>query len=469
MTESAPNSSNKTVGVDTNILINFGNFRRLDWKALFPDAASVTVLVSAKVQSEMDHHKDYGAGYVRKRAKEFQTVVRAAEDMGYEVSFDDSEIPVRCVLLDRPQNSVLDSEQFDLADPDELIVAQYNFAAQTWGSLIVVANDASPIRAAKRAGMSALRPDQWTADRSVPEDETTRALRERTRELERIVGARPKVALKDVAADGCGGGMISFAGDFDYAAFQDEMRARLTDRINLPTRSDLVRKFGRRGPDYGFAANPLWSGIGETELDAWAEKLHEFRTHFDRITEDEMRNRIGRLSRFHLLEIALENEGEAPDRNICVDMEIRGNARFFSPHDLKRFNDWALKKPEPPSLDSWAFPELSALLPQPKQDDHSFYRIKRTEVEESHRCAIFMQRQAATIRACVIAKDDDPPPSVLVTIRAQHLLDPVVRELALVSKAMTLDWGSIRALILDRLTLMPNKQAEILRTAFEGD
>ncbi|MGO7242881.1 hypothetical protein ACCS70_27095 [Rhizobium ruizarguesonis] len=49
MSENPRDSSDKLVGVDTNILINFGNFRRLAWETLFPDATSITVLVSAKV------------------------------------------------------------------------------------------------------------------------------------------------------------------------------------------------------------------------------------------------------------------------------------------------------------------------------------------------------------------------------------------------------------------------------------
>ncbi len=470
MSTNPADSSNIVVGVDTNILINFGNFRRLAWRDLFSDAASITVLVSAKVQSELDHHKDHGGGYVRKRAKEFQTVLRAAEDSGYEISFNEAGMPVRCVFLDRPHADLLDGSQFDLSDSDELIVAQYHFAAQRWGAVTVVANDASPIRAAKRALMSAVRPDVWTADRSDPEDETTRALRERNRELERIVAARPRVELKALSVRGSGEGTVEFAEDFDYAAFQADMRTRLSDRINLPTRFDLLKRFGKRLPSVGHGLVPpsLWGGIGEHELSEWDNKLYGFQTHFDRITEAKMLTWLRMLSRIYVLEILIRNDGQAPDRNICVDIETRGTANLFRPRDLERLNDWSLSKPKPPSLQGPMVPSLADLAPPPREDEHAFYRTKLTGVEESHRCAVFMQGQEATIHAYLLAKNDGETPSALVKVGAQHLLSPIVREVNLVPQVTTLDLDSVHALIRDRLALMPEKQADILRVALNG-
>ncbi len=470
MSTNPTDSSDIVVGIDTNILINFGNFRRLAWRDLFPDAASITVLVSAKVQSEMDHHKDHGGGYVRKRAKEFQTLLRAAEDCGYEISFNEAGIPVRCVFLDRPHNNLLDGSQFDLSDSDELIVAQYHLATQRWGTITVVANDASPIRAAKRALMSALRPDPWTADRSDPEDETTRALRERNRELERIVGARPRVELKALSVRGSGEGTVEFADNFDYAAFQADMRSRLSERISLPTRLDLLKRFGKRLPNVGQGMLPpsLWSGLGENELSEWERKVYEFQTHFDRITQAQMLTSLRMLSRIYVLEILIRNDGEAPDRNICVDVETRGNANLFRSRDLERLNDWGLSKPKPPSLQGPMVPSLADLAPPPREDEHAFYRTTLTGVEQTHRCAVFMQGQEATIRAYLLAKNDGETPSVLVKVGAQHLLSPIVREINLVPQTTTLHLDAVHALIGDRLALMPEKQADILRTALSG-
>ncbi|TBF68275.1 hypothetical protein ELG63_28225 (plasmid) [Rhizobium leguminosarum] len=470
MSPNPPDSSDKVVGVDTNILINFGNFRRLAWKELFPNAPSITVLVSAKVQSEMDRHKDHGGGYARKRAKEFQAVLRAAEDSGYEISFNETGIPVRCVFLDRPQTDLLDGSRFDLTDSDELIVAQYHFASQKWGPITIVANDASPIRAAKRALMSALRPDPWTADRTEPEDETTRALRERTHELERIVGARPRVELKEFSVRGSGEETVRFADDFDYAGFQTDMRSRLADRIDLPTRLDLLKRFGKRLPSvgHGLALPSPWGGIGEKELHEWDSKLYTFQSHFDRISETQMLASLRMLSRTYVIEITIRNNGEAPDRNICVDMEARGTANIFGPRDLQTLNDWKINKPKPPSFQGPMLPSLTDFTLPPREDEHSFYRTKRNGVAQSHRCAVFMQGQEATIRAYFLAKNDGETPSVLVRIGAQHLLSPIVREVNLVPQPITLNLDAIHALIRDRLELMPEKQADILRAALDG-
>ncbi|GES43562.1 hypothetical protein RsS62_28140 [Rhizobium dioscoreae] len=460
-------SLNKVVGVDTNILINFGSFKRLPWRKLFPDATSITVLVCAKVQSEMDRHKDHGAGYVRKRAKEFQKVLRSAEGDGYEVSLDDGDIPVRCVFLDRPQNSVLDGTQFDLTDADELIVAQYHHASKTWGQLTIIANDASPIRAAKRALMSALRPDSWTADRTEPEDEVTRSLRERTRELERIVGAMPKVELREISVRGGGSSTLVFAQDFDYAKFQAEMRARLADRVKLPTRMDLVKQFGRRDAGSPFMPEPLWGGIGETELYAWESEVNAFQAHFDRVSETQMLKQLTMLRLVYLVEVTIKNDGEAPDRNICVDMEIRGNARFIDPTSVEKFNDWKLRKPKPPSLQRWSMASLADLVSADRKDEYSFHRTQRTEAIQSHRCSVLMQGKAATVYAYVLAKDVGRQPSVFVTITAQHLPSPIGREVSLVPQPITLNWASLRELILDRLRLMPDGQADVLRVTLD--
>lgn len=118
------------VGTDTNIFLHFGNVEDLKWEKLFPGVSAVTVYVCAQVQKELDNHKDTSSGYMRKRTRHYQQILRSAEaDDGYVHRSRTGATEVEFVFLDRPRDSELDGEAFDLTEDDSRIVAQLMHAA----------------------------------------------------------------------------------------------------------------------------------------------------------------------------------------------------------------------------------------------------------------------------------------------------------------------------------------------------
>lgn len=464
-------TSGKTfvVGVDTNILLNFGAFRLLKWKDIFPDATAIILLVAAKVQSEMDVHKDRGTGYVRRRAQEFQKLVREAEDRDYVVDYSDADIPVRCVMLDRPRTDTLDASQFDLASPDELIVAQYHHAREKFGDVIVVANDANPIRTARRAGMQAVRPDGWTADRSEPEDESTRRLRERVKELERRAGALPSLEIEALEPVTKTMGVCRISSDFNLAVYQSNMRDGMMSAFPLPTRSELIAKHGKADWNTNFYALGGRHGYTDVQLAVWEGDVEAFYRHFDNLSQDELLERIERLASVRILELSLANNGSAAEESVRVDFETRANARFVSANDFHDLNDWGLEEPEAEDPNSpFEIPSLPTFVDRLPSDEQAIHLHEEDETIHSFRCKTFLHGVCQTVRVFIVADHPSEDSRILVSIRAKNLMDPIIREVRLTPVSTAFDEAAMDRFMADRLDLMPGHQADVIKAVLRA-
>jgi uncharacterized protein (DUF1786 family) len=89
---------------------------------------------------------------------------------------------------------------------------------------------------------------------------------------------------------------------------------------------------------------------------------------------------------------------------------------------------------------------LAAYMPSQRHDEHSFYRVSRNSLLQSHRCDVFMQAKEAHVFAYVLTSAEGPRPSVIVKIGAQHLLSPIVLEIELTPQSLVLTRESTRRL-----------------------
>ncbi|NKL94173.1 hypothetical protein [Rhizobium leguminosarum] len=453
------------VGVDTNILCNFGRIEGLNWKTIFPEATSINVLISAKVQSEMDVHKDTASGYVQKRAREYQKLLKKAEDADYSHSFESFGMSVRLIFLDRPRRNDLDDQKFDVDRDDERIVAEYYYEQdQRSVDIIIVANDARPIRVARQAGMAAIRPDRWDTDRSEPEDEIVRELRERVRQLERIQGARPKTKLADFAINRESVIPADFSPSFDVSKYLKRLGDALKTAPGVRTPESLIDQFGLVR-DNGYFS--LHSGtLTTSQIDQYGSELENLFSHFD-IDGLELLQRLQSLSRAIVFDFEVENVGEAPEEMLSVELKILQNAVFIDAEDMEELNDWGLAPPDPPRprfdlSDINLVDRLTDAANRSREPEHEFVLVDDSDTTETHRCRSMLHGHKAAIETYLLPKDPNKPVSILVTLRAKNLLDPIIRKVEIARNRDTVDETFVSNFLRCHSVFMPEEQRDIV-------
>ncbi|MEZ0001629.1 hypothetical protein [Sinorhizobium fredii] len=447
------------VGVDTNILCNFGHIERLSWKKLFPEATSVHVLISAKVQAEMDVHKDKASGYVLKRAREYQGILRKAEEQDYSYSFDNSGVNINFVFLDRPRTHELDHQRFELEHDDERIVAEY-FHEQKRRSveILILANDARPIRVARQAGMVAIRPNRWDADRVEPEDEKLKELRERNRELERLLGARPKTQLADFAVERQNIKPLDFSRNFDVAKYLARLGEALKNAGVAPSPEALADKYGLDDGYFGeLNGRHLTSGrIYEYESD-----LENYYYSAFAFEVPELLRRLQVLGSAFVFDVEVENVGEAPEEMLSLELKILQNAVFINSEELEPFNDWGLIPPTAPAPRYSIFNE--AKFPDSVEDtDHEFILVNDSEVTETHRCRSMLHGHKSKVECYIRPLYPKEPVSVLVTLRAKNLVEPIYRKAVIRPRSANFDEELVDAFLVRQSVFIPEEQRDVL-------
>ncbi|MCW1753041.1 hypothetical protein [Rhizobium acaciae] len=453
------------VGVDTNILCNFGRIEGLNWKKLFPEATSVNVLIAAKVQSEMDVHKDTSSGYVQKRAREYQKLLKKAEDADYSYSFECFGVSVRLIFLDRPRRNELDDQKFDVDRDDERIVAEYYYEQdQRSVDIILVANDGRPIRVARQAGMTAIRPDKWDADRVEPEDEVVKELRERIRQLERIQGARPKTQLADFAIKRESIIPAEFSQSFNVSKYLQQLGYALKTAPGVQTPESLIDQFGLVR-DNGYFS--LQSGsLTTSQIDQYKDDLENFFSHFD-IDGLELLQRLQSLSRAVVFDFEVENVGEAPEEMLSVELKILQNAVFVDAEDMEELNDWGLAPPDPPRpefdlSDLNLVDRLTDAANRSWEPEHEFMLVDDSNTMETHRCRSMLHGHKASIETYLLPEDPHKPVSILVTLRAKNLLEPIVRKVEIARNITMVDETFVSNFLRSHSVFMPEEQRNIV-------
>lgn len=420
------------VGVDTNIFLHFGNVEELKWEKLFPGVTAITVYVCAQVQKELDNHKDTSSGYMRKRTRQYQQILRSAEeDEGYVHRSRSGAAEVEFVFLDRPKDSELDGEAFDLAEDDSRIVAQLMQEAKARGiTMLLLANDARPLRVARQHGMRGVRPDVWEEDRSEPDTPEMARLRAENRELQSRLGAYPSTVISRFEETSEQRIFDGFDDAFDADVFLEALKRNIRACHGLPTAREVaVRHQVVRQP---FGLDIDIGGFGRVtgrQIGRYAEELETFDHQVDALSAQDLLRLLETLSLVSAVSIRIANRGTKPDEAVVVEMDIRSGARFIAPEAFHDLTDFGIELPTPPEALDIAIPNIADQLAARHAHDHRFVDVSDESSELSKRflCKQFQHGTEEEFVVPFVPQRDEHTTVIEVAVRSRYLPQAIVR------------------------------------------
>ncbi len=450
------------VGVDTNILLNFGPVKELKWSTLFPGVTVVNLLISPTVQKEMDVQKDTAKGYVQKRAKDFQRMLTAAEDTeDYVYRFLQDALTVSIHFLAPVRKAELNNEVFDLDIDDSRIVAEYFHHQQKHEIVVhVLANDARTVRDGKLSGMQTRRPRGWDENRTEPVSDRERALASENEDLKRRLGARPQLEFKRMET-------LSQHPDitaalFDCNAYLASLAKALKEVARPRTIDSLVEEFGlQRG--YQGRNFTLISSSGfeltPDQLQAYREDVDRFFHRFD-IPIIEFLDRLQRLDRSYILDFDVHNIGSALEEFVFVDLELDDAGVFIEPEDLREAIDWGLSLPEEPRPTL----KLRDFIPDNKMPaDPGAWTIAASDARfRRYSLPSLLHGHADGCRVYVLPLIAGKDVKVLMTLKAKNLLEPVVRQVVMRPVMDVANNDLLDDYLFQRRVFLPDDQGKLL-------
>ncbi len=420
------------VGTDTNIFLHFGNVEDLKWEKLFPGVSAVTVYVCAQVQKELDNHKDTSSGYMRKRTRHYQQILRSAEaDDGYVHRSRTGATEVEFVFLDRPRDSELDGEAFDLTEDDSRIVAQLMLAATARRvSMSLVANDARPLRVARQHGMQGIRPDAWEQDRAEPDTPELARLRAENRELQARLGAHPSTVISRIDETSEQRIFDGFDDAFDAVGFFEALKRNLLACHDLPTPREVAQRHQVVRQPFGLDFEI--GGFGRVtgrQIDGYAEELETFEREIEALGVDDLMHLLQKLSQVSTVALRVENVGTKPDEAVVVELNIRSRAQFIDPEAFHALTDFGIELPSPPKPLDIAIPNLAEQLAARHAHDHLFIEVSDEASERSKRflCKQFQHGTEEEFVVPFVPPSDEQTAVVEVSVRSRHLSQTIVR------------------------------------------
>lgn len=459
-----------TVGVDTNVLLHYGQIKLLDWRKIFEDVTSLRILVARQVQREMDEQKDRGKGYIQTRAKEYQRLLLESETKDYAVTFDSKGVEVTLEFLRHTRNSDLDGDLFDLTSPDQKIAAEYHRASRGTPDLIIFANDTGTIMAAKDAKMLTGRPEPaWK--RVEPEDEAVKQLREENNALKRQVGASPRIEFSNYHAEIIQRVPIGFAEGFDPHAYLKDLDRRIAETTYLSSVDDLIRMHGIEARDpFGLNFSMFnRTKLTERDVSKYEEELAEFDRFFQNMGPERFLSSLQVLATPYIVHVDVSNTGTAIEERVCVELTMHRNCAFPSEGDYRYDNNWGLSKPEEPTPLLSLLPAIDGLhgVRDRSTPDHLFGEPEPCERGYRYRCRSILHGHAARVGAVVGFDEggENHPTELMVSISAMKLVEPIIRMVAFRREFTRFDGSDIDELIATRTTLMEDEQADILERA----
>lgn len=422
------------VGVDTNIFLHFGNVEDLKWENLFPGVTAVSVYVCAQVQKELDNHKDTSSGYMRKRTRQYQQLLRSAEaDEGYVHRSRSGAAQVEFVFLDRPRDSELDGEAFDLMEDDSRIVAQLMHEAKARGiTMLLLANDARPLRVARQQGMRGVRPDAWEEDRSEPDTPEIVRLRAENRELQARIGAHPSTIISRIEETLEQRIFDGFDDAFDAAGFLESLKQNLLACHELPTPREVAERHHVVRQPFGLDIEI--GGVGRVtgrHIDRYAEELEAFDRQVEALGVQDLMRLLQRLSLVSTVAMHVKNEGTRPDEAVAVEMDIRSSARFIDPEAFYDLTDFGIELPSPPEALDIAIPNIAEQLAARHAHDHRFVDVSDESSERSKRflCKQFQHGTEEKFVVPFVPPRGEHTTVIEVAVRSRYLPQTIVRRI----------------------------------------
>ncbi len=416
-----------TFVVDTNILIEFQSLERINWKLLCPHAKSVRVVVPATVISEMDNHKR-GRGRLRRRAFEFKKLLQAIEDGdGANATLRNDHVELSLRLMKRYARKELDEGRLSFEVPDELIVAEAVKFTKAHGDAAFLADDTNARRAAREMGIRVARPaEKWR--RTEPKDGRD----ERIEELERQVGAMPRLSLHLLDDQE---GAVEFD-TLDEQAVPAEFLAgigqAILERNPGLERNELLRRHNLSSSPSAFNSrfNPM--SVTVEQVDRYCNEYHHYRQHVIAWSK-RLPEALNEIKFAVPIRVQVRNDGEAFAKDVEITLQASKGYAFLAGKPVKSLLQIEVRAPKPPTGIT-EVPNIQSFFAQQelhRRDTFAFYvrnapDLDRIVPDVSFECQQFRHGASDVLKCCLVRKKNAPSGGAL-TIRASSasLADPV--------------------------------------------
>lgn len=420
---------NITFVIDTNILIEFEAIAQSDWRLLCPNAKSISIVVPNTVVREMDKHKKSNNNRIRKRALDFNKLLKKIEDgNGKDTTLQCDQVNLHLILMTRYSRNDLLQEKLSLEIADELIVAETVRFTQDHPNAIFLADDNNARRTAREMGIKVARPaEEWR--RQEPGDPRDA----RIEELERQLGAMPILSLE-----------LS-TGDIDAVTFQtldaEEIPDAFCDRV-----ANLILE---RNPGYSrdellerhnlsvvqkkrtFSVSDFFS-VSVDDIDKYCNDYQEFKERIISWSKrlPELLNQIYFVAP---IQLDISNEGHAFSEHVEVTVSVSTGYSFISNDFVRSYFELGCKPPDPPS-EYGHLPHIPSIFEQQRlyqKDPFGFYLRDKPSKNQvvsgiSYECERF-RHGSVTVLSSALLKENNAPSGGLLTVRASSasLADPV--------------------------------------------
>ena len=404
-----------TFVVDTNFLMEFHSPKQIDWSLLCPCAKSVRVVVPATVVAEIDKHKT-GRGRLRRRAFDFNKLLQVIEDGdGTNAKLQSDHVGLTLRLMERYARSELDEGKLSLDVPDDRIVAEAVKFIKDHGDAVFLADDTNARRAAREMGVRVARPvENWR--RAEPKDRRD----ERIEELERQVGAMPRLSLclPDEGKDA-----IAFE-SLDEREIPVEFLERLAQEILKKNpgveRSELLRRHNLPSEQSAFS-NPFNSmSVTVEQIDRYCNDYHRYRKQVIAWSK-RLPETLNEINFAAPIRLQVKNDGEAFAEDVEVTLKASKGYVFLSGELIKSHLHREIEAPEPPVSIAQLTSVPSLFEQREFRRRHSFaFHMRKTSgrneplPEVSYECERFRHGTSTVLTCCLIKMKDAPSGGELI-------------------------------------------------------
>ena len=182
--------TNVALFIDTNSFLQMKDFNQIAWRALFPEAETITLFVCSAVITELDKHKVSTNQRRRNRARNaLRQIEEAAASPDMALVLREAAPKVEIAIW-RGKPVWSDFADLDPNSADDYLVV----AAATTPNGVVLSHDTGPRIRAHIAGVRAVcPPEDWLLPAEQTDDQ--RKIGQLTRELEAAQNARPRLQI----------------------------------------------------------------------------------------------------------------------------------------------------------------------------------------------------------------------------------------------------------------------------------
>lgn len=414
--------------VDTNILIEFQKLEFIPWQDVAQNANEITIVVPTKTGEEMDRHKDSGTGRKRRRAQEFQQIIRQIEESNDDRAILKERDPIVAIEFTPVfHRSKLDEKQYDLDDDDGRIVAETAAETVKRPNLILLSDDAKPLRLAQQTNLLALRPPaEWRLQEGP--DERDRKIAD----LERQLGAHPNLSVTFPYGDEKNVHLFEAAPASDAPQWLRDALAEavLTENPKV-SRDTTVRTYGLVSENIlSMSLTGSSDGVTVRQLERYDEEYTEFEasiTHWADGVAENMRH-IGSFLPIH---VSITNQGTAIADKVIVELSLTGDFCFMPRSFPGMYLDLESEAPDAPRPSSFLNPLTNFTLPNtnPPKPNY-FYRQTEPELDGStdfldFRCEEFHHDDCQDLKVVVMQRTESVEGALHVKVRSASLADPI--------------------------------------------